>query len=266
MIRDVQGSLFPEIARDRSVGRLVPSVLPGTNADLIAEIAPIYLDGRSVLDVTYGNGVWWRRYTPERFGFHDLKIDGVDFRSLPYPDGAWDVVCYDPPYVPHGGTTLIPDAIERFGLKKRNADELDELMQAGFVEACRVASEFVLVKCMSAVSGGELRCGPMLFYRWADQIPSVRLHDVIVHHSGPPMGGQSLVRAQVRTSRHNSDLLVFRKIRVRVDKDTTGVYTHEHEHDEGNPDGHGGSGSGRQVRHDGTGPVRSGDGLGQGSL
>src|SRR4051812_26056261 len=87
---------------DKHVGPLCTSVITGSNADLIAAIAPLYLTG-SVLDVTYGKGMWWRRFQPDPFGHHDIALDGVDFRALPHADGSWSAVCFDPPYVPRQG-------------------------------------------------------------------------------------------------------------------------------------------------------------------
>lgn len=54
---------------DRGVGPLPQSVVHGSNSDLIAAIAPLYLTG-SVLDTTYGRGMWWQRYQPEAFAWH----------------------------------------------------------------------------------------------------------------------------------------------------------------------------------------------------
>jgi hypothetical protein len=75
-----------------------------TNAELIYAVAKLgYIrpDDR-VIDVTYGRGTWWKRYRPANFVTNDLgkghpKIR-FDFRRAPFPDGAFDVVAYDPPY------------------------------------------------------------------------------------------------------------------------------------------------------------------------
>ena len=99
--RDMQLSLVEGM--ERPVGPLPLSVQTGTNADLIAKVAPLYLTG-SVLDVTYGEGKWWDRFTPDPFTFHDLhKVDGVDFTALPEADRSVDTVCFDPPYTISGG-------------------------------------------------------------------------------------------------------------------------------------------------------------------
>ena len=125
--RPAQTSLLGE--REKPVGPLPGSVVVGDNATLIAAVAPLYLTG-SVLDVTYGRGMWWRRFSPATFGKHDLALDGVDFRDLPDEDGSWDAVCFDPPYVPtRAAATASPALKGRFrssyGLNEpRNKAEL----------------------------------------------------------------------------------------------------------------------------------------------
>src|SRR5260370_22496213 len=99
-------------------------------------MAAFYLTGWG-LDVTYGRGMWWRRFRPAIFLGHDLATDGVDFRALPYEDASWDAVCFDPPYVPRQGpkpATKIEDAAyrSRYGLDTpRGPRELERLIDDG---------------------------------------------------------------------------------------------------------------------------------------
>ena len=64
--RAVEQSMFPELRAHKAIGPLVPSVITGTNADLIEQVRKLgYLDG-SVIDLTYGdNGGWWKRWRPD---------------------------------------------------------------------------------------------------------------------------------------------------------------------------------------------------------
>jgi hypothetical protein len=121
LARMVEQSLFPELQPDRPTGRILPSVFEGSNADLIAAVAPFYLAG-AVLDCTYGEGGWWQKLRPETFTAHDLKTDGVDFTKLPEPGATFDAVCFDPPYIPQGGyaSSTAPDFTRRFGLSSRS--------------------------------------------------------------------------------------------------------------------------------------------------
>lgn len=216
--RDVQQSMFPDIVPDRPQGYIVPSVFRGTNADLMAAIAPYYLDG-SVLDVTYGEGKWWDRFRPDPFVFHDLhKVDGVDFRALPHDDNSFDAVCFDPPYVIAGGrsTEALGDRFhDRYmiGVERlADAADLSELVSAGLAECCRVASRWVLVKCMEFAQGGgtyDFHDVPHDVKNWA-QSNRWCTHDVIVHETGSGPGGTNIFTPK-RARRHHSYLLVFRK-------------------------------------------------------
>lgn len=223
-VRDVQASLFPDIAPDKPIGRILPSVFQGTNADLMAAVAPYYLTG-SVCDVTYGNGDtaggWWRRFTPDPFTFHDLALDGVDFRNLPHGDGEFDTVCYDPPYVISGGESspnLSGGAFQqRFGIGVSRINEtttrgFERLILDGLADVIRVSREWVLVKCMEFSQDG----GPRGFHDTPHIVTTAALdlgcfkHDQIVHHTGSGPGGHNIFDPK-RARRHHSYLLVFKK-------------------------------------------------------
>ena len=216
-LRPVELSLFPDIRPDRPVGPILPSVFVGTNADLMAAVAPYYLTG-SVCDLTYGEGKWWDRYRPDPFVAHDkFKLDGVDFTALPEEDNSYDTVCFDPPYVVSGGesSAALSDAFQhRYGIgheRTAGASELDDLVMAGLAEAVRVARHLVLVKCMEFAQGG-----PRDFHDMPHDITVAAKalgcwkHDQIVHHTGSGPGGHNIFDPK-RARRHHSYLLVFRK-------------------------------------------------------
>lgn len=214
--RPVEQSLFPDVAPDRPRGPIPGSVQFGTNADLIATIAPYYLTG-TVLDVTYGEGKWWTRHQPEQFTYHDLKLDGVNFRNLPEPDSSVDTVCFDPPYVPAGGgptTAETEDFRNRFGLLDgyRSQAELDDLIRAGLAECARVARRWVLVKCCEYVNARHFTLYPRTILGFADSLgltDNGDPWDLIVHASGTGPGGHNIF-TPIRTRRTHSYLLVFK--------------------------------------------------------
>jgi hypothetical protein len=211
--RDIQLSMLEGM--DRPVGAILESVFVGSNADLMKAVAPLYLTG-SVLDVTYGGGKWWDRYRPEPFTFHDLALDGVDFRSLPYADGAFDTVAFDPPYVDSGTNSsprLGPDFQHRYGIgsaRVKGRAVLVTLILDGLNEACRVSRRFVLVKCMEYAQGSGA-CGfhdiPHLVTNAAADAGWCK-HDQIVHYTGTGPGGHNIFRVK-RARRAHSYLLVF---------------------------------------------------------
>lgn len=213
--RDMQLSLVDGM--DKPVGRVIESVFKGTNADLMAAVAPIYLTG-SVLDTTYGAGKWWTRYRPDPFTYHDLATDGVDFRHQPHDDNSFDTVVFDPPYIPAGGQPTQDKAAFReayglgWGANYRSAAELRDLIRDGLTESARVAKTFLLVKCMEFVSSG-FHDMPVDVAVWAAEA-GWRKHDTIVHHGGTGPGGHNITTIK-RARRAHSYLLVFTPDRRR---------------------------------------------------
>ena len=206
--RDVQPGLFAD-SKERPVGPILPSVFAGSNADLMAAVAPLYLTG-SVLDVTYGEGRWWTRFTPEPFTFHDkFKVDGVDFTVLPEDDASFDTVCFNPPYVISGGigSSTAGDFLDNYGIGDRDPVSFYLLIRCGLAECLRVANGFVLVKCMEFAQGGQFHDIPHLVTEQAKALGWVK-HDQIVHHTGTGPGGHNIFTVK-RARRAHSYLLVF---------------------------------------------------------
>ena len=217
--RHVEMSLFPDVAPDRPVGYIVPSVFVGTNADLMSAVAPMYLTG-SVMDCTYGEGKWWTRFRPAPFVAHDLhKVDGVDFTDLPEDEATYDAVCFDPPYIPNGGfeSSTRQDFRDAFGITTAKGGEarLWAMIGAGVAECARVLKPggFLLVKCMDFVYGDGLTLGHRRVLDMADHL-GLRCHDLIVHHTGSGPGGHNIFTPK-RARRHHSYLLVFTKVGKR---------------------------------------------------
>lgn len=220
--RPMQTSLVDGVG-ERPVGPMPGSLYLGDNAGLIASIAPLYLDG-SVLDVTYGLGAWWRRFTPEPFAHHDLADDGVDFRALPYEDASWDAICFDPPYIPSRAmdTSTKRGRTHRlaYGLnERRSRADVDALMADGLSECARVAGRWVLAKCCDySESAGSFHLGHITAIA-AGEAAGMRVADLIVHgyfNAGGPTN-PSLRRVR-RTRRTHSYLIVFRAPRRRLRK------------------------------------------------
>jgi hypothetical protein len=211
-VRDVQLSFLEGM--DRPVGPVLQSIQTGSNAELIRAVAPIYLSG-SVLDVTYGRGKWWELYRPAAFTFHDLALDGVDFRALPYPAGAFDAVCFDPPYVESGSraTSSRLHFLDSYGLGTDTADrskpaDVRGVVLEGLAECVRVARRYVLVKCMEYVAWHRFHDVPTSITNRAGAAGWV-LHDRIIHATGGGIGGGYRIRTVRRAQRAHSYLLVF---------------------------------------------------------
>lgn len=80
---------------------LVRSARVGNNADLFPDVLRLHVPlGSTVADVTYGEGVFWRKINPDDYTVlaSDIKT-GTDCRSLPHADDSLDAVVLDPPYM-----------------------------------------------------------------------------------------------------------------------------------------------------------------------
>lgn len=185
-----------------------------TNGDLIAALVELgYLKfGDRVLDPTFGRGRWWTTYWPDDLTTHDIAIDKVDFRDLPYAAGTFDVVAYDPPYVSVGGrtTTTIPDFHDRYGMTDAPTSPaaLQLLINAGLSECMRVTNNYVFVKCQDYISSGKLWLGTHWTLTHALSI-GLECVDRLEHITSPrpqPPG-----RRQVHARRNLSTMFVFQK-------------------------------------------------------
>ena len=191
------------------------------NGDLIVDVARLHFrDGDSILDPTYGHGIWWKR--ADELPMHQLSklsndpgsaaySEGHDFRSMPFDDNSFDVVAYDPPYAAKGGreTSTIDDMDARFGLHDAPATPalLQDLIDDGLTEAVRVSRRLVLVKCMTYVSSGKLWLGEFLTLEHALGL-GCRLEDRFIHVGG--IGPDQKDRRQIHARSNSSTLFVLR--------------------------------------------------------
>jgi len=187
------------------------------NSELIADCARLgYLDKDWLtLDPTYGKGNWWNDFRPHRLVAHDIAMDGVDFRKLPYPDNHFDAVAYDPPYVSVGGrtTTGIKEFYDAYGLEEAplTPSGLQMYINMGLSEAYRVVKPkgIVLVKCQDYISSGKLWTGVYHTQEWA-RVLGFKTEDIflfLAKKSRAQPGG----RRQVHARRNVSTLFVLRK-------------------------------------------------------
>ena len=185
------------------------------NGPLIAAAATLWIEEKDhVLDVTYGRGRFWTHYQPFYFTGHDLALDGVDFRDLPYKDETFDVVVFDPPYIAQGGreTSTEKDFLDRYGLVggPTNHRDLLELFRGGISEAHRVlrGGGRLFVKCMDYVNGRVYRTGRHDVVSIAFELGFKQV-DEFVHYSGT--GPQPPIENPGHSRRAHSFLCIFRK-------------------------------------------------------
>jgi SAM-dependent methyltransferase len=192
-----------------------------TNAHLVRDgvVALGYLKADDhVLDPTYGRGVFWRLWRPEKLTAHDLVLDGVDFRNLPHPDGCFDAVVFDPPYKLNGTPT--PAADRRHGVDVvATWQDRHRLVRDGLTECARVLRPggYLLLKCQDQVCSGAVRWQTDEFSDHARVLGLVkvdRFDMLTAPRPQPPRSradGQRSIQEHAR--RNHSTLLAFRKPR-----------------------------------------------------
>lgn len=118
-----------------------------------------FRDAHTALDLTYAASRFWRDPLPPGLTVTSNNRDPeaatdlhLDFTATGLPDGAYDLIVYDPPHVADAGSDSIMG--RRFGTV-RGVEGLRQLIEAGAREAWRVASVGVLVKVADHSHQGE---------------------------------------------------------------------------------------------------------------
>lgn len=116
-------------------------------SEVIPELIRLFFPTASVLDPTYSQGGFWKKWRPEHLISSDIA-DGVDFRNLPHAAGAFGVVVFDPPFQPSTTPGIIG---ARFSKPVKGIAELKSLVQAGLHECWRVTSDGLIYKCQDYI-------------------------------------------------------------------------------------------------------------------
>lgn len=183
-----------------------------TNADLIADVAQLYLGGVAVmLDATYGRGGWWQKWEPPTLFTNDISDESgaefhYDFRNLPWEDEQFDAVAYDPPYK-YNGRAVLGDFDSRYGIEEyTDWKDRRALILNGFEECLRVSRGPVLVKCQDQVVSGKVRWQSFDLMKVAESLGAELVDRFDMLGGGRP---QPEGRRQVHARDRGSSLLVF---------------------------------------------------------
>ena len=207
---------------------VVMSAFVGGNADIFPKILSLHVpEGAKVADVTYGNGVFWKKVDTAKYELVASDIaTGVDCRGLPYGDGTFDAVVLDPPYMEgllrsqrqhkagNGSYTAFREYYsngdEESAGPKWHGAVTDLYFRAG-AEAFRVLKDngVAIVKCQDEVSANR---------QWLTHV------EIIVHYESlgfytkdlfvvvrQNKAGVSRLKRQVHARKNHSYFLVFVK-------------------------------------------------------
>jgi hypothetical protein len=198
---------------------IIYTVTIGDNADLIANVARLYLrDGDTVADVTYGNGRFWDKMDGRRFKLLASDIAPrvpqsvrANLRSLPYENASVDIVVLDPPYMHHSGQHITHKSYDpTMATKDLTHPEIVQLFRDGMTEAKRVlkTGRLLWVKVKDDIESGKQRRSSIEIY---DIAMSLGLIDqdrfILVGGMANPKRWQQ----QLHARKNHSELWVFRK-------------------------------------------------------
>ena len=186
-----------------------------TNGDLIQACAHLGYINSPVLDCTYGLGVFWRIHTPDDLTGTDLNPaksmtgEPVDFRDMPFADGQFRTVVFDPPYKLNGqaGSHASDD---RYGVETTARwQDRHAMIYDGITECVRVLAPrgHLLIKCQDQVVAGKVRWQTHLFAAHAESLGCTLVDKLHLVGARPQPAG----RRQVHARRNYSTLLVVQR-------------------------------------------------------
>jgi len=179
------------------------SFMVGTSWDAVGGLLDLVGAPSPVVDVTYGNGTFWKGSSRRVLGgdINPLRAKDfvADFLRLPFADGSIPTVVFDPPFHPDVGTA--EDA--RFSTMGRNDAEMKERFIAGTKECWRVTKAFLLVKCQGFVHNHKPQWMPL----WAISVCGEPFEWLIVGRAQKRISGRWVSNNSLR--RNHADYLLF---------------------------------------------------------
>jgi hypothetical protein len=204
---------------------LICTALQGGNADIFPRILDLYVaPGAVVADTTYGKGTFWKKVPPEKYKLlaTDLMM-GVDFRKLPYEDGAIDCEVVDPPYMHASGNSAYGDSSHKAfetHYKNNEKDGTHEAVLALYFGAAKEAwrvlrsDGILLVKCQDEVCANQQRLTHVEIIRELWTLGFVVEDLFVLVRSGRPSVSRML--KQLHARKNHSYFIVGRKPGVKV--------------------------------------------------
>lgn len=209
----------------------------GTNADLFPDVLKLYVKPPAfVLDMTWGNGVFWSKIPNRTFlhipasyvGYYIYANDidpnrgmyHYDFRKLPEDwAGIFDAVVLDPPYLYTGGFRTLKDSIDRGYNNRARAETgiygvkaVDQMYNDGIKEAYRMlkVGGVLILKCQDQVMSGKQVWAHEIYGHYAEDAGFLKEDLFILMQNGMPTMRHKPEK-QKHARKNHSYFIVFRK-------------------------------------------------------
>ena len=208
---------------------MIQSVYIGDDAELIPLVLDLHRAGPLVLDATWGHGGFWRTTNPDapnsrelialdrRMATGEISPAGSasfvagDFTRLPFRDGIFNAILFDPPFLTRGGDQALMK--RRYG----SFDTYEDLIAA----ITRARDEFHRVLRIDGVIVFKIQDFPEGRIRKWSHIDAAniwtkvfRLDDLIVKVATTNLR-TTAIRQQQRSKSAHTFFMVFRQIRPR---------------------------------------------------
>lgn len=89
----------------------------GNSSEIISDIFEVHFPkAKTVLDLTYGTGLFWKKYIPSKLITNDLYVPGTDYKVdftnqfdmiSTFRSMQIDVVVFDPPFTSYGRSKVV---------------------------------------------------------------------------------------------------------------------------------------------------------------
>lgn len=177
-----------------------------------------FRDCWTVLDTTYGKGNFWVYGLPDYIELSkndlfvkDKNITNWDFTYLPYKDGLYDLVVFDPPHLADGG---VDGMMTELYTSVKGINSLIDVIERGVQEAWRVSEKGIIVKVIDSAHGGK-------YVMLSDVVKSaLNMNPYFVLHTIRPAPVIDPKHEAVRVPRNNgAQYLVFRREKTHIDFD-----------------------------------------------
>lgn len=191
-------------------------------SEIIRSIMSLCNIGQFDVDLTYGNGVFWKNFPKPLMRFdidpQDDSVTCADSRNIPLPDSCVKSIMFDPPFVTYvrkgreGNGDMV--MANRFGGYWRY-DELEEHYISTIDEASRllVQGGIFVVKCQDIIHNHKMHATHINVCKWCDG--KFRLKDLFVltasHRMPIPQQEGTAKKVQRHARIHHSYFMVFEK-------------------------------------------------------
>lgn len=217
--------LFPEMTcngtKPTSTYEPLPSIWDRTDAELLERMLDFYphKKPKKILDATVNTGRFWVGRKRPVTGMdidpkHNPDVVG-DHTNMPFTDGSFDVVVYDPPHIPNQGRDKQKDFNTRFGLVLKATPEqgynFSHLYPPFLSEAYRVLRKNGVLFCKIAdyVHGHKFQWAHVELINAAVAVGFIACDCIVKIRKGPITDPRWKKAHHAR--RHHCYWIVFRK-------------------------------------------------------